>query len=192
MSLGIHPVWSEFSLCAQWVAKDPSFLQADSEHSDQSGRMPRLIRIFAGHTCRHFVCFVTRRLISSALVCHSCLPSPDREFDLVHYTKAVPMTKSIVVSRTSYSICRSGSSTVLFTLCHLTCLYSFPVWRLGQDVESDCISLWPLPKTIHQLCPGTVWVGLITDRLDMTNCVDWAVKPQTNKHVIYQAHNKRN
>ena len=31
------------SLCAEWVAKDPSFLHADSEDSDQTGRMPRLI-----------------------------------------------------------------------------------------------------------------------------------------------------
>ena len=31
ISLGIRPVWSESSLCAQWVAKDPSFLHADSE-----------------------------------------------------------------------------------------------------------------------------------------------------------------
>ena len=30
------------SLCAQWVAKGPSFLHADSEDSDQTGRMPRL------------------------------------------------------------------------------------------------------------------------------------------------------
>ena len=30
ISLGIRPVWSEFSLCALWVAKDPRFLQADS------------------------------------------------------------------------------------------------------------------------------------------------------------------
>ena len=37
--LGIRPVWSESLLCAQWVAKDPSFLQADSEDSDQTGRM---------------------------------------------------------------------------------------------------------------------------------------------------------
>ena len=29
--------------CAQWVAKDPSFLHAHSEDSDQTGRMPRLI-----------------------------------------------------------------------------------------------------------------------------------------------------
>ena len=31
ISLGIHPVWSESSLCTQWTAKDPSFLHVDSE-----------------------------------------------------------------------------------------------------------------------------------------------------------------
>ena len=51
--LGIRPVWSESSLCAQWVAKDPSFLLADSEDSDQTGWM---------HT--HFVGFVMSWLIS--------------------------------------------------------------------------------------------------------------------------------
>ena len=50
------------SLCAQWVAKDPSFLIADSENSDQTGQMPRLFGVFAWRTC-HFVDFVTRRLI---------------------------------------------------------------------------------------------------------------------------------
>ena len=38
------------SLCTQWVAKDPSFLHADSKDSDQTGQMPRLIWIFAGRT----------------------------------------------------------------------------------------------------------------------------------------------
>ena len=42
--------WAESSLCAQWVAKDPSFLHADSEDFDQTGRMPRLIWVFAGRT----------------------------------------------------------------------------------------------------------------------------------------------
>ena len=37
-------------LCAQWVAKGPSFLHADSEDSDQTGRTPWLIRVFAGRT----------------------------------------------------------------------------------------------------------------------------------------------
>ena len=62
ISLGIRPVWSESSLCAQWVVKDPSFLHAVSEDSDHTGRMPRLIWVFAGRTC-HFVGFVMRRLI---------------------------------------------------------------------------------------------------------------------------------
>ena len=42
-------------LCAQWVAKDPSFLHADSEDSDQTGWMPRLIWVFAGRTCHLLV-----------------------------------------------------------------------------------------------------------------------------------------
>ena len=35
--LGMPPVWSESSLCVHWVAKDPRFLHADSEDSDQTG-----------------------------------------------------------------------------------------------------------------------------------------------------------
>ena len=57
ISLGIRPFWSESSLCAQWVAKDPNFLHADSEDSDQTRWMPRLIWVFAGRTY-HFVDFV--------------------------------------------------------------------------------------------------------------------------------------
>ena len=50
ISLDIRPVWPESSLCAQRVAKYPSFLLEDSEDSDQTGRMPRLIWVFAGRT----------------------------------------------------------------------------------------------------------------------------------------------
>ena len=51
ISLSIRPVWSESSLCAQWVAKQPMFLQADSEDSDQTG----LIWVFAGRTLTSLV-----------------------------------------------------------------------------------------------------------------------------------------
>ena len=61
ISLGIRPVWSESSLCAQQVVKGQMFLHAVSEDSDQTGRMPRLIWVFAGRT-GHFVGFVVRRL----------------------------------------------------------------------------------------------------------------------------------
>ena len=47
ISLGVRSVWSESSLCAQWVAKDSGFLHVDSEDSDQTGRM---IWVFAGRT----------------------------------------------------------------------------------------------------------------------------------------------
>ena len=50
ISLGIRRVWSESSLCAQWVAKDPNFLHVDSEDSDQTGRIPKLIWVVAGRT----------------------------------------------------------------------------------------------------------------------------------------------
>ena len=49
-SLPIRPVWSASSLWTQWVAKDPWFLHADSEDSDQTGRTPRRIWVFAEHT----------------------------------------------------------------------------------------------------------------------------------------------
>ena len=66
ISLGIRPVWSETSLCAQRVAEDPSLLHADSEDSDQTRRMPRLIWVFAKRNC-HFVGFIIRRLILYSL-----------------------------------------------------------------------------------------------------------------------------
>ena len=61
ISLGINPVWSKSSLCAQWEAKDARFLRAESEDSDQTGRMPRPIWVFARRT-GHFVGFVVRWL----------------------------------------------------------------------------------------------------------------------------------
>ena len=61
ISLGICPVWSKSSLCAQWVVKDLMFLHADSEDSDQTWWMPRLIWVFAGCT-GHFVGVVVLQL----------------------------------------------------------------------------------------------------------------------------------
>ena len=59
ISLGICPVWSKSWLCTQWEAYRPSFFHADSEDADQTGRVPRLIWVFAGRKA-HFVGFVMR------------------------------------------------------------------------------------------------------------------------------------
>ena len=48
------------------LTKDPSFLHADSEDSDKTGRMPRLISVFAGRT-GYFVGFVVLQLIFGKL-----------------------------------------------------------------------------------------------------------------------------
>ena len=48
ISLGIHPVWSESSMCTLWVAKEQMLLHADSEDSDQTGLMSRPIWVVTG------------------------------------------------------------------------------------------------------------------------------------------------
>ena len=66
ISLGIRPVWSESSPCAQWVSKEPNFLHADSEDSDQTGHMPfcwvcheaAQIRFYFAWFVRAILCFV--------------------------------------------------------------------------------------------------------------------------------------
>ena len=53
--LGSDWASAQSSLSSQWVARNPSFLHADSEDSDQTGRMPRLIWVFAWRTLVFFV-----------------------------------------------------------------------------------------------------------------------------------------
>ena len=62
ISLGIRPVWSDSSLSGWTKLGSLAIHWAHSEDSDPTGRMPRLIWVFAGRTC-HFVGFVWRRLI---------------------------------------------------------------------------------------------------------------------------------
>ena len=50
ISLGIRPVWSESSLSAWRKLGSWATDWAHSEDSDQTGRMPRLICVFTGHT----------------------------------------------------------------------------------------------------------------------------------------------
>ena len=65
ISLGIRPVWSESSLSAWRKLQSLASHWAHSKDSNQTGRMPRLIWVFAWRTC-HFVGFVMRQL-----KCHS-------------------------------------------------------------------------------------------------------------------------
>ena len=61
ISLCIRPVWSESSLSTWRNIGSSATHWAHCEDSDQTGRMPRLIWVFAGHKS-HFVGFVMRWL----------------------------------------------------------------------------------------------------------------------------------
>ena len=77
ISLGIRPVWSESSLSAWRKLGSLATHWALSEDSDQTGRMPSLIWVFAGRTC-HFVGFVMRRL-KQAFLCNKSLNFDDEK-----------------------------------------------------------------------------------------------------------------
>ena len=70
ISLGIRPVWSESSLSAWRKFGSLATHWAHCEDSDQTGRMPRLIWVFAVRTCT-FVGFVMRWLLCTGISqCH--------------------------------------------------------------------------------------------------------------------------
>ena len=57
ISLGIRPGWSESSLSAWRKLGSLATHWAHSEDSDQTGRMPRLIWVFAWRICQMSVCW---------------------------------------------------------------------------------------------------------------------------------------
>ena len=67
ISLGICPVWSESSLCAQWVAKDPRFLHANSEDWSNWANAQADLSLHWAHS--HFVgfCHVAAQILYSVL-----------------------------------------------------------------------------------------------------------------------------
>ena len=68
ISLGIRPVWSESSLSA-WRNLEPLAIHwAHSEDSDQTGRMPRLLWVFAGRTVTCWFCHVAAHIFSVSVL----------------------------------------------------------------------------------------------------------------------------
>ena len=85
------------SLCAQWVAKGPSLLHADSEASDQTGRMHRLIWVFAGRT---LTLLVLSRGGSFVSFCFLFLPVSLVHVTVIHsYFRIIVMTKWNLLSK---------------------------------------------------------------------------------------------
>ena len=77
------------------IATDLSFPHVDSEDSNQTGRMPRLIRVFARRTC-HFVGLVMRQLRYNKMNVISVLNIGSFPFRRVRLTFSVsPSTYSV-------------------------------------------------------------------------------------------------
>ena len=120
ISLAIRPVWSVL-LCAQWVAKDPSFLHTDSEDSDQTGWMPRLIWVFAGNT--------TTLLVLSwggSIICLKHLQN-------THFLKGSHEDNYLFDKNVKHIILSSFMFAYAVLRCRPRCLCSFPIWASSWD-----------------------------------------------------------
>ena len=67
ISLGIRPVWSEYSLSACRSVWFLATHRASSEVSDQTGRIPRLIWVFAGRTSFCWFCHALAKIYAIML-----------------------------------------------------------------------------------------------------------------------------
>ena len=121
ISLGSRPVWSESLLCAYWVAKDLSFLHADSEVSDQTGQMPRLIRVFAGGTA-----------ILLVLSCHgSFLPDLSSSCIIKLYVSTFLQSHKNLLDSMFFSTPRVPGGPFTIILCFL--------YTITEQIESSNI-----------------------------------------------------
>ena len=102
--LGMHPVWSESSQCAQKVAEDPMFLHADSKDSDQTGRMPILLVLSFCWFCHTAPHFWKRQISSRSWYCHN-----DPKFSVLRACKG-------------------------FSVYGIRALLLFCLWQIGQYI----------------------------------------------------------
>ena len=72
--LGIRPVWSESSLSTWRKLRSLATRWAHSEYSDQIGRMPRLIWVFAAHTPFCWFCHEAAKMCLSQPLWKGYLP----------------------------------------------------------------------------------------------------------------------
>ena len=90
ISLGIHPVWSE-SLLSAWRKLGSLVTHwVHSKDSDQTGQMPRLIWIFAGHT-----------LILLVLSCHGSFSKKQKNLPQ-HYTTGSVSEEDLCVTLSTW------------------------------------------------------------------------------------------
>ena len=172
ISLGIRPAWSEFSLSAWKELGSLATHWSHSEGSDQTGRMPMLIWVFAGRT-GHFVGFVTRRL------------------------RYFPNFGTVWTVRRTCEMYLFWTIRVFQTVCVLSELYLFIPIRSGErggsvvecrtperEVRGSRPTATVLCPWARHFTPRKYWLitqeAMAPSRHDW-KLVDWDVKPQHNQ-----------
>ena len=161
ISLGIRPVWSEFSLSAWRKLGSWATHWAHSEDSDQTGQMPRLVWVFAGHTC-HFVGIVMRLHKCSSQINVQCLKSSRNWFLSRQYRSTPGQAKNV---RLLYKL--EQSKTYKRTMPESDCPYTLwsvlavPMksweWNMNMncmDVQTDLSLCW-----VHVILQGLLCSG---------------------------------
>ena len=96
ISLGIHPVWSETSLSAWRKLGSLATHWAHSKDSDQTGRMPRLIWVFAG--CTLILLVLSCRASNGSCKYHEIiLQSVNLPYEIMSlYCKAILLAEKLI------------------------------------------------------------------------------------------------
>ena len=146
ISLGICPVWSESSLSTWRKLGSLATHWAHSEDSDQTGRMPRLIWVFAGH-----------RLILLVLSCRSSII-------IIILFLQTDSLRQTVKPRSCYSwrsslirVCIVSHSAFFFWL-HYSMVISHCTNDWAHSEDSD--QTWQRPRLIS-VCTGRTVILLV-------------------------------
>ena len=141
MNMGNRPVWSESSL------RSLAIIRAHSKASVQTGRISRLIWVFAGRK-GHFVGFVIRRLI---LLCLTCVNNTDFCYFETFYFLKLPEK-----ARVSMYLCTCMLVSVYCCCCFFSWGGSFYFVSLASAILVSVISRrfisWNSPRKRGFLC----------------------------------------
>ena len=137
---GHLPPWSESSLTAWRKLGSLATHWVHSKDSDQTGRMPRLIWIFAGCTC-HFVGFVMRRLM------YTCTSNMIRHWWCIHSTcDSSPIFSLKSLSRT-YSFYQKILNLSIRSAWTTKIIILYIFYKSPWNIEGK--SPWDLFETYH-------------------------------------------
>ena len=161
---------SEDSDQPQCIVKEPRFLHSDSEDSDQTGQMPKLIWVFAGCT-GHFVAFVMLQLI-----CWS-LSNKEKKNEPAHEIMALFIPSNMHAQPSSGARCLIFLSDPLSTSILHMCEHR-RLWRDCANVQARLSLRWsPIHKYMYQnLMSWLKWCLFV--------CLCWGL---TSQSTIFQS-----